>query len=294
MQDITLKQKDYARLKNLLQTHYERKNDFHEISIQKPDPLLVARSYIEHKHLDEIALFCALFSYGNARLIVRFLQNFDFSLLGSQRSVLSKRFTPYRFQSAEDVGLMCEVLRLCIAQGGIKTHFLKAYNSVPTHILNTWKRSKNPNHARILYGIYASIELLRDIAYSLLPQNSPLSHGLEFLLGKSYRSDLESDSLPRNASPLKRWNMYLRWLVRHDEIDLGAWEDEVSKSHLILPLDTHTFRLCKSLGLICIKSYDLRAALQATDTLSILHKDDPIAYDFALYRLGQYDELRLK
>ena len=81
--------------------------------------------------------------------------------------------------------------------------------------------------------------------------------------------------------------MFLRWLVRKDNIDIGIWGDRVSTKHLILPLDTHTFKVSKKLGLLNRKSYDLQSALEITDNLAKFDKNDPIKYDFALYRIGQ-------
>ena len=80
--------------------------------------------------------------------------------------------------------------------------------------------------------------------------------------------------------------MYLRWMVRNDELDMGLWKD-VDKADLILPLDTHTFNVSKNLGMLVRKTYDLKSALLITEKLKEFDKDDPIKYDFALYRLGQ-------
>jgi uncharacterized protein (TIGR02757 family) len=75
-------------------------------------------------------------------------------------------------------------------------------------------------------------------------------------------------------------------MVRHDELDMGLWTG-VDKSDLILPLDTHTFNVSKNLGLLSRKTYDLKSALLITEKLKEFDSNDPIKYDFALYRLGQ-------
>ena len=41
------------------------------------------------------------------------------------------------------------------------------------------------------------------------------------------------------------------------------------------------------LGLLKRKTYDLQAAIELTQTLKTFDKNDPLKYDFALYRLGQ-------
>jgi uncharacterized protein (TIGR02757 family) len=80
--------------------------------------------------------------------------------------------------------------------------------------------------------------------------------------------------------------MYLRWMVRKDHIDLGLWT-KVDKKDLIVPLDTHTFNVSHKLGLLKRKNYDLEAALELTATLRGFDSEDPVKYDFALYRIGQ-------
>ncbi|WP_321778370.1 DUF2400 family protein [Sulfurimonas sp.] len=80
--------------------------------------------------------------------------------------------------------------------------------------------------------------------------------------------------------------MFLRWMVRKDNIDMGLWKN-INKADLIMPLDTHTFNVSLKLGLLKRKTYDLQSAIELTQTLKIFDKDDPLKYDFALYRIGQ-------
>ncbi len=80
--------------------------------------------------------------------------------------------------------------------------------------------------------------------------------------------------------------MFLRWMVRKDALDLGLWKNIHTKD-LILPLDTHTFNVSLKLGLLDRTTYDLQSALLITQKLKTFDANDPIKYDFALYRLGQ-------
>ena len=80
--------------------------------------------------------------------------------------------------------------------------------------------------------------------------------------------------------------MFLRWVVRKDCLDLGLWES-VKTQDLLLPLDTHTFRISKNLGLLKRKTYDFKAVLEVSAMLRKFDRNDPIKYDFALYRIGQ-------
>ena len=90
----------------------------------------------------------------------------------------------------------------------------------------------------------------------------------------------------KGVGALKRWMMFLRWMVRKDNIDMGLWSSKYKKD-LILPLDTHTFKVSKKLGLLQRKTYDLQAAIEITEVLKGFDTKDPMKYDFALYRIGQ-------
>ena len=80
--------------------------------------------------------------------------------------------------------------------------------------------------------------------------------------------------------------MYFRWMVRANALDMGLWS-KIDKKDLIMPLDTHVFNVSRRLGLLERKSCDLQAALELTDTLKKFDSQDPLKYDFAIYRLGQ-------
>ena len=75
-------------------------------------------------------------------------------------------------------------------------------------------------------------------------------------------------------------------MVRNDLLDMGLWEG-IDPADLIVPLDTHTHRVGLRLGLLRRKSYDMKAALELTSRLKEFDPNDPVRYDFALYRLGQ-------
>ncbi len=93
---------------------------------------------------------------------------------------------------------------------------------------------------------------------------------------------------PALGSACKRLHMYLRWMVRSDEVDLGLWEG-VPKSALLLPLDTHTSRISRYLGLTGRATVDWRMAEEVTTALRQIDPEDPVRFDFALSRLGILD-----
>jgi uncharacterized protein (TIGR02757 family) len=85
--------------------------------------------------------------------------------------------------------------------------------------------------------------------------------------------------LPSN--PLKRWNLYLRWMVRQDAIDTGIWKF-VNKRDLTVPLDTHIFKIGKCLGWTARQTQSWNAACDITRVLREMSPDDPLKYDFFL------------
>ncbi len=92
-------------------------------------------------------------------------------------------------------------------------------------------------------------------------------------------------SSPEDGSACKRLNLYLRWMVRRDAVDPGPWTG-ISPSLLVVPLDTHLFRIAGELGLTRRRQPNLKTALEVTEGFARLRPDDPVRYDFSLTRLG--------
>lgn len=90
---------------------------------------------------------------------------------------------------------------------------------------------------------------------------------------------------PDSGSACKRLNLFLRWMVRRDQVDPGGWI-AIPASALIVPLDTHLFRYARELGLTKRDQADMRTALEITGAFRAFAPGDPVRYDFALTRLG--------
>ncbi|HET6411380.1 MAG TPA: TIGR02757 family protein [Anaeromyxobacter sp.] len=91
---------------------------------------------------------------------------------------------------------------------------------------------------------------------------------------------------PSGPGASKRWNLYLRWMVRGpDGVDLGLWKG-VPKSALVVPLDAHVQRVARALGLTGRRDFSWRTAEEITASLRRLDPDDPVRFDFALCHLG--------
>jgi uncharacterized protein (TIGR02757 family) len=90
---------------------------------------------------------------------------------------------------------------------------------------------------------------------------------------------------PSAGSACKRLNLFLRWMVRHDAIDLGTWT-HVQPARLIVPLDTHIVRLGRCLRLTGLASPGWKMATEITASLRTIDAADPIRFDFALCHIG--------
>jgi uncharacterized protein (TIGR02757 family) len=90
---------------------------------------------------------------------------------------------------------------------------------------------------------------------------------------------------PSAGSACKRLNLFLRWMVRKDAIDMGVWT-RISPSRLIVPLDTHVIRLGRCLRLTKYVSPGWKMAAEITASLRELDAADPVRYDFSLCHIG--------
>ena len=204
---LKLGKKDTA-LKFKLDEEVNARNVKDEVSLDRPDPIMIAKSYNE----EYAALVCALFAYGKVENIIKLLKSFDMSLLDADEKEIRQSLNShyYRFQNSEDIIQFFITLSKLKKEVSLNELFLQGYQE----------------NSDVIEGINTVLAKM----YSL---NNYKSRGYSFLLGKV-------TTKRKGAGALKRWNMYLRWMVRHDEIDMGLWSG-VDTKDLLLPLDTHTF-----------------------------------------------------
>ena len=90
---------------------------------------------------------------------------------------------------------------------------------------------------------------------------------------------------PAKTSACKRLHLYMRWMVRKDDVDPGGW-DFVPRSALLVPLDVHMHRVARRFGFTNRKQANLATALEVTAAFRRINPEDPVKYDFALTRPG--------
>ena len=226
-----------------------------------PDPLQFLYEYDDPADREVVGLIASSLAYGRVAQIIRSVR----SVLGrmaepkkfvleSTPAKLEKTFSGFkhRFTTGEEMAVM-----LAAAGRAIKKH---------GSLGRCFKSHVSRNDDTVLPALAGFVSEL-GIGTSLLP-------------------------CPDKKSACKRLNMYLRWMVRRDEVDPGGW-DRISPAKLIVPLDTHMYQISKRLGFTSRKSADLRTAIEITAAFREIAPDDPVRYDFALTRLGIRSDLNV-
>jgi len=213
------------------------------------------------------ALLSASLAYGRVRQIEDSLNDL-FSRMGASPYAFVLNFDKakrqklnsfkHRFTTGEDIADLLLVLQKVLQQkGSIEKQFLSGYNKNDENIIPALSKFCDS-----LFEIYSK------------ETGRKVSRGFRYLLAS-----------PANGSACKRLNLFLRWMVRDDEVDTGLWKG-VDKAKLLVPVDVHMGRLCKILGLYNGKTVSLKTAVQITKSFAEISPSDPVKYDFALSRVG--------
>jgi uncharacterized protein (TIGR02757 family) len=237
-----------------LYSHYNRFEHIH------PDPLEFV--YLYDKKLDRelIAFIASALAYGRVGQILRSVRSVLDIMGPSPSSFLAEnrpaairkkfRFFKHRFTTGEILSnLLVALKELTLEYGSLESCFRAGFSE------------NDPN---------------------ILPALTGLVKKLEKACGRMLPTFLPS---PDGGSACKRLNLFLRWMVRSDNVDPGIWQS-IPASHLIVPLDTHMHRIAAAMGLTSRKQADIRCAVEITEVFSAIRPDDPVRYDFALTRLG--------
>lgn len=231
------------------------------------DPIWVLHRFSDPRDIEIMGLITASYSYGQVDQINKFTAKL-LSRIGNNPYEFTINFTKgkdkkylkglnYRFNSENDLISLFNAVHSAVAEyGSLKNLFLKSYRNDSENI----------------------VDALSDFI-SVLYKLSNHTNGTE----RNYFNFLLAN--PSNKSTCKRMNLYLRWMVRKDEIDTGVW-NEIGTSKLIMPVDVHVARISKNLKLVQRKSVDLKFALELTENLKKFDKEDPVKYDFSLCHIG--------
>lgn len=250
-------------LKQKLDLHY---NSFDRTKLE-PDPLQFLHLFKDERDIELVGLIASIFAYGNVKQIENLLKKFIL-IFNGKPYLFIKNFSvendlkklagiKHRFYTEDDIIKLFLVLSKEIKKHqSIKQIFLQGYIISDFNVKN---------------GISNfSIHFLN----SFLETFGKVSNGIKFMF-----------SLPEKGSPCKRMNLFLRWMVRKDELDFGLW-NEIPASKLVIPVDTHVARISKKLKLTKSKIATWKMAEEITQNLKKFDAADPIKYDFAICHIG--------
>lgn len=115
----------------------------------------------------------------------------------------------------------------------------------------------------------------------LMYKNCRYDHAIRQMFGHCY-------GIPSlfSTSAAKRVNMFLRWMVRKDDVDVGVWSDFLDKRKLMIPVDTHVLQMAQRLGITKQTIANEKAMLEITEYFKSIFPDDPCMGDFALFGYG--------
>jgi uncharacterized protein (TIGR02757 family) len=257
-------EKQPAKIKDILERLYSKYNHRNFI---KPDPLQFVYLYSEPSDMEIVALLSAALAYGRVEQIEKSLTNL-FGLIGenpcefvgnfgkAQRKKL--RGFKHRFTTGDDISDLLWLLQQVLNQyDSIERFFKQGYNPSNKNIIPALSK-----FCETMYAMYAD------------RHGGQVSRGLKYLLAS-----------PNRGSACKRLNLFLRWMVRDDDVDVGLWKS-IDKAKLIVPIDVHMGRLCRILGFYNRKTVSLSTAIEITGGFAEIEPTDPVKYDFALSRIG--------
>jgi uncharacterized protein (TIGR02757 family) len=243
----------------------QKSNEYNREAFILDDPIQVPH-YFSAKEDQEITGFLtSLISWGKRELIIpsafrmfRMMGDdpYQFVMHAGSEDIKSLHHFTYRTFQKSDLPEMVILLRRLYENEGMESTFSKAFDQ--------------SEDAMDAIGKFRKVFL-----------SYPHSKRLE-----KHISD------PTRGSAAKRINMFLRWMVRKDRrgVDLGLWK-EIDMGKLCIPLDVHTARVSRALGLLKRRSNDARAVQELTQILSEFRPEDPVYYDYALFGLSKFDGL---
>ncbi|MBN2517040.1 MAG: TIGR02757 family protein, partial [Deltaproteobacteria bacterium] len=226
-----------------------------------PDPLEFLYQYDNVRDREVVGMIASSLAYGKV-----------FQILAGVKSVLRRmESSPYHFLKDAPYSLLVDTF--CDFQ---------------------YRFTTGEELVAMLFGIKKIIEKygsLRECFVSKFRQDDDtIERTLALFVNeiREHASDNRYNSLlpcPAKGSACKRLNLFLRWMIRKDDVDPGGWND-IPASKLIVPLDTHMNRLCLMCRITQRKQASMKTANEITGYFRRIFPEDPVRYDFALTRLG--------
>jgi len=235
------------------------------------DPVQIVRRYTNPADQEIVGFCAAALAFGRVASVLNSVETVA-RAMGAEPAAYVRRFDPdathpelramvHRWIRGVDVVALLWILHQMVEQSGsIEGFFLEGYDRTAVDIggaLDGFSRRAMALDLRTVYG-----------------RRVPKQRGVGYFFPR-----------PSAGSGCKRLNLFLRWMVRRDQVDLGAWSG-ARPSQLIVPLDTHVIRLGLCLRLTRYTSPGWKMAAEITASLRAIDPVDPVRFDFSLCHVG--------
>jgi uncharacterized protein (TIGR02757 family) len=252
-------------LKNKELIHFLNKkvDEYNQPFFIEADPICVPHAFSKKQDIEIAGFFAAIFAWGNRTTIINKSKELmglmdnaphDFCLNHTDNDLKKLLHFKHRTFNPTDVLYFVDFFQ---------QHYIENDSLETAFTLSMKKGDDNIENA--LNGFYQ---------YFFSFENVP-------------KRTMKHIASPAKKATCKRLSMYLRWMVRNDKngVDFGLWKT-IKPSQLIVPLDLHVARVARRFKLIERKATDWQTAVELTNAMKILDKNDPAKYDFALFALG--------
>ncbi|HYU79067.1 MAG TPA: TIGR02757 family protein [Vicinamibacterales bacterium] len=256
----------FLDLKSKLDALYDAYNAEHSVS----DPIWIVRRFRRPEDQEIVGFCAAALAFGRVQSVLNSIEGL-LAVMGSRPAAFVRAFDPDRDRSALD------------------------------HLVHRWTRGIDL--AALVWILKQMIEASGSVeqffAERLTSADETVESALEAFSERACRLDVKAVygtrvskpgvsyffARPSGGGACKRLNLFLRWMVRRDAVDLGIWT-RITPSQLVVPLDTHVIRVGRCLSLTRYSSPGWRMAMDITRNLRTLDPTDPVKYDFSLCHIG--------
>jgi len=234
------------------------------------DPVHIVRRYVRARDREVVGFIAASLAFGRVASVLQSIERV-LEVMGPSPAAYLRTFDPrrdapafdgivHRWTRERDIVCLLWVMKQMIDRcGSIEGFFLEGYDADADDVERALESFSTRALALDLKAAYGRVPKRPGVCY-FFPR-------------------------PSAGSGCKRLNLFVRWMVRNDALDLGVWT-RVSPSKLIVPLDTHVIRVGRCLRLTNYTSPGWRMARDITASLRRLDSGDPVKYDFAICHLG--------
>ena len=253
-------------LRSALDTLYADFNVEHAAA----DPIWIVRRYQQPADREVAGFIAAALAFGRVQSVINSIQGM-LAVMGPSPAAYVRAFDPvrdrrafdhlvHRWTRGADMAALVWVLHQMMAKSGsIEGFFSEGLSPEAVDVSDALQSFSTRALALDRKAVYGRSKPQPGVAYFF--------------------------SRPSSGGACKRLNLFLRWMVRRDTVDLGVWS-RVRPGQLIVPLDTHVIRVGQCLRLTRFKSPGWKMAADITASLRQLDQLDPVKFDFSLCHLG--------